>query len=327
MAVRRHAWPARSKGLGAILGAICLAGSGGAAPKEVFYSANYPACAKQTCPPRSLAWSTGQYSQIYLVNEPLTVPNFHPQNLSVERLTKALAVLRERSQGQPRKIFDKAASADFANGLAVAVAKAGPQQDLLFMIASDVDTGAWFDRRFGQSGRAFLDARGLNLIFGEVEVDFIPSYEATRNVHTFDFGSRSKASGVVLGDDNLNHPRQDWVVIPLATTFDRTTGEQTVVPVLPPGVSSGASSTPTAEKPTSPYPPESTPAQVAPPQPAAGQSASPPAVEPSGTAAKHEGEPGEEVERRLLALQRLRQRGLITEEEYQEKRREVLSHL
>jgi len=164
------------------------------------FTADYAACAEQTCPPHSLAWSAGEFDQIYLVDGRATVHNLHPQTVAPEALAKALVELRQTRDGEQFRVFDARAAALFAEGLSIALAKALPQQDLLFLITSKVPTGALIDREFGNSGRAFLDARGLNLIFGEVMVDFISRYEATysvtHTVRTFDFGSRTGTADV-----------------------------------------------------------------------------------------------------------------------------------
>jgi cytochrome c-type biogenesis protein CcmH/NrfG len=52
-----------------------------------------------------------------------------------------------------------------------------------------------------------------------------------------------------------------------------------------------------------------------------------PAAAPPAAAAPRPAVSADEVEQRLLTLKRLRERGLISEEEFQQKRREILQSL
>ena len=81
--------------------------------------------------------------------------------------------------------------------------------------------------------------------------------------------------------------------------------------------------------PPSSQPPAALPHAVQPVQPPAAQppaapSAQPPAAAPGTTAPANS---ADEIERRLSTLERLRQKGLITEQEYQEKRAAILKQL
>jgi hypothetical protein len=71
------------------------------------------------------------------------------------------------------------------------------------------------------------------------------------------------------------------------------------------------------------------PAPAAAPAPAAGARIATPAAPAAAAPALRPRDPGyaDEVEQRLLTLKRLRERGLISEEEYQQKRREILQAL
>lgn len=201
----------------AILNAVAVAAACAlplAHPAHAAPGTRYIACS--SCAPKDLAWGEGEFDQIYLLPAPLNARNLHPQDLSVEWLTKALAGLKLGAGNQP--LFDADAAATLAQGLKTALSKAAPQQEAGFMVTSRPGGGV-LATRLGNSGRAFVDAHGLNLIVAEAHVEFVGKYRATRMERPFDFGSREKASSASIGGDNIGRPRNDWVVIPLNAPF------------------------------------------------------------------------------------------------------------
>lgn len=179
-------------------------------PVQAAPGTRYVACA--SCAPQDLAWGEGEFDQVHLVAAPGDARNLHPQAVSVEWLTKALAALRLGSGNT--LLLDADSAATLAQGLSKALSKAGSQQDAAFMVTSKPGGGI-LGTRLGNSGRAFVDARGLNLIVAEAHVEFVGKYRATRMERPFDFGSRAKASQVSLAGDGVSRPRNDWVVISL----------------------------------------------------------------------------------------------------------------
>ncbi|MDE3010614.1 MAG: SHOCT domain-containing protein [Pseudomonadota bacterium] len=297
----------------------------GSAMAGTTYMSNYVACDEHQCPPHSLAWSGGDYHQIYLLDTPSATPRLQPLTLAPDELASTLSLLFLDTAHGPRRLFDKDAAKAFAKGLSVALAKAGPGQDALFMITSHIDTGGLIDREFGNSGRAFLDARGLNLLFAETQVDFIGAYLAIRQVRSFDFGGRERPSAVTLAPDALIHVRPDWVIIPLATSLDTSTGEERVVPTVT-ATPKAASAARAASTQHSPYPPLAPPAgsSAAPTPAAATPAAAGAAPLPTAPARTDAPMPAEVAERRLQTLQRLRDKGLISEQEFLARRQQVL---
>lgn len=199
----------RQKSALAILaGSLCAALAAVAVPAGAAPGSRYTACAN--CSPRDLAWGEGEFDQVHLVASQAGARNLHPANVPVEVLARGLAGLRNGNA----RLFDDDAAATLAQGLSKALAKAGPQQDALFMVTSKINGGV-LGTRLGNSGRAFVDGEGLNLIVGEAHVEFVGSYRATRMERPFEFGSRDKASKVVLSSDNARNRRHDWLIVPL----------------------------------------------------------------------------------------------------------------
>lgn len=182
-------------------------------PAQAAPGSRYTACA--ACAPQDLAWGEGEFDQVHLVAAPADVRNQHPQTVASELLAKALAGLRIGNG--TASLLDADAAVSLAQGLSKALSKAGPQQDVAFMVTSKPGGGV-LGTRLGNSGRAFVDANGLNLIVAEAHVEFVGSYRATRMERPFEFGSRGNPSKVVLVADKASRRRSDWVVIPLSAS-------------------------------------------------------------------------------------------------------------
>lgn len=186
-----------------------------AQPAQAAPGSRYTACA--SCAPKDLVWGEGEFDQVLLVSAPEGAHNRHPQALPVDWLSQVLAGLRlGKNAEDAAPLLDENAAASLAQGLRKALAKADPRQDAVFLITSKPG-GGLLGTRLGNSGRAFVDEHGLNLIFGEAQVEFVGRYRATRMERPFDFGSRDKASAVTLAADHAVRRRADWLVFPLTT--------------------------------------------------------------------------------------------------------------
>lgn len=203
-----------SRGIAKLLfgSAFCMLTAFGQ-PAQAVPGSRYTACA--VCAPQDLAWGEGEFDQVHLVAAPADARNQHPQTIAPELLARALAALRTGNGAVP--LLDADAAASLAQGLSKALAKAGPQQDMVFMVTSRPGGGV-LGTRLGNSGRAFVDANGLNLIVAEAHVEFVGRYRATRMERPFDFGSRGTPSKVMLAADNASRRRSDWVVIPIGAS-------------------------------------------------------------------------------------------------------------
>ncbi|GAA4033268.1 hypothetical protein [Actimicrobium antarcticum] len=229
----------------------------------------YDAC--PTCSPRDMVWSEGEFDKVYLSANTATA-NLQPQRLPVDLVSRGLLALKIERNGSAVALFDDDSATTLARGLAAALAKATAQQDVLFFVVSQGNSGL-LGAKLGNSGRAFLDKDGLNIVMGETHVDFVGRYRATRLPRTFRFASRSAASAVVLAADGMRHPRSDWAVLPVAAGT-------VLAPALP-----------------------------------APLMAAPATRDDRYYAAQEE---------RLKSLKRLRTQDLITEQEYQAKRADIL---
>jgi len=165
-----------------------------------------------------MVWSDGDYDQIYLAAPVKDLANQHPRDLSPEGMTDALLKLKRSGGEKAEPMFNPQHAKKFAEGLAAALSKANSRQDVLFFVTTTRGGTGWFAERRGYSGRAFIDDRGLNLIFGGADLDFVGQYLGTKRQPSFDFGSRESASAVNLYASGPDLQRRDWVAIPLAMT-------------------------------------------------------------------------------------------------------------
>jgi hypothetical protein len=137
------------------------------------------------------------------------------------------------------------------------------------------------------TARLFVHDEKLQVIVRDARAAFVKEYINSNKAPKFSHGSRGSVSAVELSNSSATSRRGDWLALGLTV----------------PGAAPAVLAAPTAAATAGPA--------AAAPAPAA------PAMEPLQTEAEH----------RLATLKRLRDRGLISEEEFQEKRKEVLKQL
>lgn len=251
--------------------------------------------------PGARSWRLDQFSGITLVaKEPSAAPNQHPASVNADALVGQLATLEVRARGSWEPLFDPDELKQLAPALVRALAAAGPSDDLLLL--STARRGGTFVVPQAVTARVFVEGGALNVIVRDARNEFLETYNRTRRDPRFEFGSRQSAGREATRAPGGSGPREDWVRIPLAS------------------LAAGVVPLPTdAARPVAQPPKAAAPVAAAPVVPVAAPAVPPPAGSPAAIA--------DEVEQRLVTLKRLRDRGLITEEEYQQKRREVLQKL
>ena len=241
-------------------------------------------------------WVVRENSEIRLVErEAGSQPNQQPAQISAETLRQRLSEVRFTASGSQRLLFSPGEAGELAEALAEALAAAGPDDDVLLVSSARRNDALYLP--VAVTARLFVQSGALQFIVHDARFDFYDKMRGTRQPPEFSFGSRARAGDANLLDAGATVVRADWLAIPLTATAT------TVVPA-------GA---------------------VAVPVPAAPAPAAAPAVPvaPAVAAPARARDPGfaDEVEQRLITLKRLRDRGLISEEEYQQKRKEVLQSL
>lgn len=239
-------------------------------------------------------WRIGEFTAIQRAEREAGAPaNQHPARFAPETIRQLLAPVRLVTSRGTQPLFAPDELNDLIEPLSEALASVGPDEDLLLLSTHRRGEGV-LRAPLGLTARLFVQGDALHLIVHEARRDFVDAYIGSRITPTFTFGSRNKPGLASVQDPSAAQRRADWLAIPLSRAPAPAVAPPPVV--LPAAV------------------PAAPPQQLAP--------AAPPA--PSRAAAPAS---ADEIEQRLLTLKRLRERGLISEEEYQQKRREILQAL
>ena len=252
--------------------------------------------------PKQRSWRLGEFTTVELVpREPDAASNQHPAQWSVDALRQQLALVHVDLRGVSQPLFAADELGALVQPLVHALALAKPDDDVLLLSTHRRGNGILI-APFGITARLFVQDGGLQLIVHDARLDFVDTYIGTRIGPRFTFGSRVKAGNVALQSVSATSRRADWLSIPAGVPAAAAAPAAATAASIPPA-----------------------PALLAPPV------AAKPASSPQSTAAPavRPRDPGfaEEIEQRLLTLKRLLDKRLISEEEYQQKRKEVLQLL
>ena len=243
--------------------------------------------------PVQRSWRIGEFTTVQLVAaEAGATPNQHPARLTSDVLRWQLGGVRTTINGQSVNLFAADEINDFAEPLAQAFGMAGPGDDVV-LISSSRRGASFLTDVTAVTARLFVQDGSLQFIVRDARLQFVKDYINSRNAPKFSYGSRAAASTATLTNSAATSRRADWLALGLALPG-----------AAPVAVPAATQATPAAAAPA--------PKTTAMPSPAAAA-----VPEPLQTEAEH----------RLATLKRLRDRGLISEEEFQEKRKEVLKQL
>jgi hypothetical protein len=240
-------------------------------------------------------------------------PNDHPVAIGPGDLAAALAKLQVhegKGETEPVPLFGKDAARRLAFPLSTALSRATADQDILFAIEMSQKATIFGSNPVSVAGRVFYQKQRLHVIIGELHVSTVsPEYKSypigypklDRRLHPHQTGGRSQearydpTTRFETGDDvNLfernGTVRNDWLVLNVSALA--SPGEQAgTAPRMTPSVTSES---------------------AVPRRDGAGTRAS--SAAPS-------------IEERLLRLKHLREQDLITAEDFDRKRNEILSEL
>lgn len=232
-----------------------------------------------------------------------TSPNEHPVDLTPDQVRNALSamVLAPNSNQKQLPVFNEPEIDMLSQYIPEALHQAGPREDVSFAVVGQFSTLVSFLKvRQVTTGRVFYQNGKLNIIFGIVHRDIKENED--RRLNPLTPGSRTHAAGLddrimaLPGTQPFSKPREDWVV------FDRE-GMNTPPP---------ASAVPAAEQRREQ--PITRSVETATPRPTETKPAA-----PWGKARS--------TEERLIHLNELKNKNLITEEEYRAKRMDILNDL
>lgn len=250
----------------------------------------------------------GRFSYVRLVPSESGALTTAPLLLEEERVRTLLKDLLGGPEASfsDRPLFARSEVDELAGPLKTALANARPGEDIVFAVSGTHKPLSLSETESVTTGRLFVADGRLNLILGMTRVNFGDALQAQGTLRHFDEPGRQaalKTAEAVRGSlwQTVTSSRADWLGVPLenlgvqAAALPPASAASTAIPTTP-TVSSASGGRRATALPS--------PAGESP-----GQDSSPPA------------------ERRLTTLERLRQKGLITQEEFDAKRRAVLDGL
>jgi hypothetical protein len=190
-----------------------------------------------------------------------------------------------------RPLFSRDELEELAPPLAEALSQAKPDQDLLLVGSARREGGA-LSLPQTLTARLFAREGALQLIVRQARADLLSQFRSTRLTPRIEFGSRHSDSGVRLQARAGGLARGDWVRLPLT---DRASAADMAGANTP-----GTTTTPATPKPPTPTAPAR------------------PTRDEAFYAAQGQ---------RLSGLLQLREQKLLSEEEFQRKRQEIIDGL
>jgi hypothetical protein len=285
-------------------------------------------------------------------------PNQHITEISVERVRAMLESMELRASGKDKSqpLFNEDEIRILSEYLPVGLALSGPDEDVTFaVIGNYVEALGVLKKREVTTGRVFYQNGRINIIFGDIhrELKETMGVKEDRRVNPFLPGSRAGSVGfqdaTILpkpGGEVFAKQRQDWVAFQLnadggdaLAQTDQEPEEETPVVRRNTGTLSPAAD---LESPAPKYTaPQAPPVEQKYTPPASTQRYTPATVAPRYTGSAVRDNRGNAqggyqatqpaakkgIEERLTILNNLRNKRLITEEEYRQKRMEILSEL
>jgi hypothetical protein len=281
-------------------------------------------------------------------------PNQHITEISVERVRIMLESMELRITGNDKAmpLFNEDEIRILSEYIPVGLALSGPDEDVTFaVIGHYVEALGVLKKREVTTGRVFYQDGRINIIFGDVHRELKETMGKPEDRRVFPFlpGSRAGSVGVLEGvilpkpgGEVFAKNRQDWVAFQLnsgggdalAQTEQEPEEEKPVVRRNTGTLSPAAD----LESPAPKYAaPQAPPAEQKYTPPAAAPRYTPATVAPryTGSAVRDGRAPAQaaqpaarkSIEERLVILNNLRNKRLITEDEYREKRADILNEL
>lgn len=262
-------------------------------------------------------WNGDPFGFVTTVKAPpkASPPSQAPERLDAAQLQGALSKLQVRhgDDRKPEPVFVGNELKTLTPQLGKALKVLQPGQDVVFAVTGRTHPNNAFEELRVVTGRMFFNNGDLNVIFGLMHGEFQGEFRATGMLKAFNPGYRDRreSSGwelVPQGNVKVaSSQRSDWVVLSPAAWNIRQPATRLAMPGSVPAPSSSGQAAQNG----------SSAPRLAP----QGENAAP--MQPVPPAQAYY----ERFKRRLEALQKLRKAGVITEKEYQEKRKQILNQL
>lgn len=288
----------------------------------------------------TILWDGAEYGYVRIEEaEPSAqASNDHPIAFTPQQIRIAFSELQiQRGEKEPKPIFTEQSLNEIAEPIATGLTQAQPDQDVTFAVTDKQGQGVFnlFGERLVTSGRVFYQAGQLNVIFGSIQREFEDTLRATGILRNFTPGSRNDPITStrlkvqpVEGVQYAYPGREDWLqMTSYAWSEKPAKSAQEIAPA-------GVSVAPIANGPPARKTSDRSGTARVPPQVPINTSSVTPAVPAKSLAGPSASSTAgsdnayyQRFEQRLKTLSKLRDRELITEEEYQEKRRAILGEL
>jgi hypothetical protein len=274
----------------------------------------------------------GRFSWVRIeTRENVAAPNQHP----FEVAPATLRAMLERVQlvdGKPPQLLTAQQLDEIVAPLATALGRASAEQDVSFAVSDRFGFFGPLAPRSVTTARVFRRDGQLQVIAGLVRRDFESQFRGSGLLIAFEPGQRAqpveRTTKLAVAQGGGSQVRDDWIALSTSVVAAAPAAEPAAAtPAVAPTAAAAAGTS--VAKPSAPSaaPAVATPA-AAPTAAAVGAGAAS-AATPStpAAAAKDADELYRSTSERLRTLEKLRKDGLISEAEYQEKRRQILREL
>ena len=215
--------------------------------RKIFFSSSLVTSLILLVQPAAMAddvlWESGLNLYIKIANQDnKSRPNQHPATLDAREITNALnamEILEKRmvKEDELKTVFTFQQATLLGQHLASGLQRAGPDEDIIFALVSNKRSYVVMKETYYMAGRAFYANDRLNIIIGDYDKlpdKFRERAEASHGVsggvqYFFDNGKRTKPSSfkhVVLTEDGIDNYkdgsklRRDWFVINVKQASD-----------------------------------------------------------------------------------------------------------
>lgn len=256
-----------------------------------------------------------------------TTPNQHPVKFSAEQIRHLLSALAVQRDTKNYSVFVESELQLLSEPIAKALAQARPEDDVSFVIVG-MHPGVLTNENRVTTGRIFFQQQQLHVIFGLLHEEI--NEKQDRRLYPFTMASRtnnlSNGKWKMLTGAGQNSSRSDWISLSPKTVLTQVVSTLLLKP------EQVAQETAQVRQETSRLNTEQRQLQentqrlqqeVSELKQTVSHLKQPPIVQAVPEVSPQVGN----VEQRLRTLQQLRQQNLITEQEYQQKRRKILEAL
>lgn len=252
-------------------------------------------------------WQIDEFVSVQVVpREAGSLENRHPATLSAETLQQVLGLIQTPAGKGRQPLLTPQEVRNLTEPLAQALENASAAEDVLLLSTSRRDEGT-LEPPKAVTARLFVTAEGLQLLVNDARFDFYNRWRGTGATPEFQFGTRASTGTVAVQSPVATSRRAGWLTFPLTPGM--------TLAMLPTAATASTSSASPL-----PAPPSSAVSSRA-------QAGTTTAALAAPAPVKRDAAFYDEQEQRLLAIKKLRDKDLMTEVEYQQKRKDILQGL